>query len=97
MEAKPELDDHRTAPHKLLLLWPSVKLLLSAANVKLNDGYVMEAEDRGILRFYTRGEGIDEHDGTQPGGLASPTRSEVSGTEGSAPTPPEGLWGTGFP
>lgn len=94
---KPELDDLRTAPHKLLLLWPSVTLLLLAADAKLNDGYVMEAEDRGILRLYTRGEGIDEHDGTQPGGPASPAQSEDSRTEGSAPTPPEGLWGTGFP
>jgi len=94
---KPELDDHRTAPHKLLLLWPSVKPLLQAADVHLNDGYVMEAEDRGILRLYTRGEGIDEHDGTQPGGPASPARSEESSVEGSAPSPPHGLWGTGFP
>lgn len=94
---KPELDDHRTAPHKLLLLWPSVQALLQAADVHLNDGYVMEAEDRGILRLYTRGEGIDEHDGTQPGGPASPARSEESGGEGNAPSPPQGLWGTGFP
>ncbi|KAK3709023.1 hypothetical protein LTR37_011187 [Vermiconidia calcicola] len=92
----PELDDHRTAPHKLILLWPSVKPLLQDAAVNINDGYVMEAEDRGILRIWTRGEGIDEHDGTQPGGPASPARSEESG-EGSAASPPDGLWGIGFP
>lgn len=96
-ERKPGLDDHRTAPHKLLLLWPSVQELLRAADVKMNDGYVMEAEDRGILRLYTRGEGIDEHDGTQPGGAASPAHSDDSSAEANVPTPPEGLWGTGFP
>ena len=45
---KQELDDHRTAPHKLILLWPSVRPLLQEANVDVNDGYVMEAEDRGV-------------------------------------------------
>jgi hypothetical protein len=92
----PLLDDHRTAPHKLILLWPSVKPLLKDAGVDISDSYVMEAEDRGILRIWTRGEGIDEHDGTQPGGPASPAQSEDSG-EGSAPSPPYGVWGTGFP
>ena len=90
--------EHRTAPHKLLLLWPSVQPLLKQARVPRNDGYVMEAEDRGILRLFTRGEGIDENDGTHLGGPASPARSEDSdGTPANAPTPPTGLWGTGFP
>lgn len=92
---KAELEDHRTAPHKLILLWPSVKPLLQNAKVEHGESYVMEAEDRGILRIYTRGEGIDEHDGTQPGGPASPARSDDS--ESAAPSPPEGLWGTGLP
>ena len=92
---KPELEDHRTAPHKLILLWPSVKPLLENAKVEHGESYVMEAEDRGILRIYTRGEGIDEHDGTQPGGPASPARSDDS--DSAAPSPPEGLWGTGLP
>ena len=92
---KPEMEDHRTAPHKLILLWPSVRPLLHEASVDVNDGYVMEAEDRGVLRLYGRGEGIDEHDGTQPGGPASPARSEES-LESNAPTPPEGIWGQGF-
>lgn len=92
--------DHRTAPHKLLLLWPSVQPLFAKSGMKHHDSYVMEAEDRGLLGIYTRGEGIDEHDGTQPGGPASPARSEENGNEGhpqNAPTPPDGLWGTGFP
>jgi len=92
---KQELDDHRTAPHKLILLWPSVGPLLQEANVDVNDGYVMEAEDRGVLRLYGRGEGIEEQDGTQPGGPASPARSEDSFSD--APSPPEGIWGCGLP
>lgn len=96
-ERKPELEDHRTAPHKLILLWPSVSPLLQAAGANVNNTYVMEAEDRGILRIWTKGEGIDEHDGTQPGGPASPARSEESGEGSAAASPPEGLWGSGFP
>ncbi|KAH9819796.1 C6 zinc finger protein domain-containing protein, partial [Teratosphaeria destructans] len=97
LKRKSQLKDHRTPPHKLLLLWPSVSTLLRAADVRLTEGYVMEAEDRGILRLYTRGEGIDDHDGTQPGVPASPARSEESGGEFNAATPPEGLWGCGLP
>ncbi|GIZ48832.1 hypothetical protein CKM354_001187800 [Cercospora kikuchii] len=94
---KPDLEDHRTAPHKLLLLWPSVRPLLKTAGVEHNDGYVMEAEDRGVLRLWTRGEGIDEYDGTQAGGPASPARSDESGDLVLVSTPSEGVWGTGFP
>lgn len=89
-----ELEDHRTAPHKLILLWPSVRPLLQEANVDVNDGYVMEAEDRGVLRLYGRGEGNEEQDGTQPGGPASPARSEDSFSD--APSPLEGIWGYGL-
>lgn len=96
---KPDLEDHRTAPHKLLLLWPTVRPLLKKAGIAYSDSYVMEAEDRGVLRLWTRGEGIDEYDGTQPGALgpASPARSEDSGDLAATGTPSEGLWGTGFP
>lgn len=96
VERKPAVDEHRTAPHKLILLWPSVGHLLAEAGITVNDGYVMEAEDRGVLRLYGVGEGIDEHDGTQPGGPASPARSEDSASDHNAPTPPEGIWGRGF-
>lgn len=94
-QRKPELDDHTTAPHKLILLWPSLRPLLQEANVDVNDGYVMEAEDRGVPRLYGRGEGIEEQDGTPPGGPASPTRSEDSFSD--APSPPESIWGCGLP
>lgn len=94
-------EEHRTAPHKLLLLWPTIKPLLTAAGVEYNDGYVMEAEDRGILRLWTKGEGIDENDGTQPGGPASPARSDEPSPEGNTGPQPQpyvdGRWGIGFP
>jgi hypothetical protein len=92
---KQELDDHRTAPHKLIVLWPSVRPLLQEAKVDVNDGYVMEAEDRGVLLLYGRGEGIEEQDGTQPGGPASPAHSEDSFSD--VPSAPEGIWGCGLP
>ena len=92
---KPELEDHRTAAHKLLLLWPSVKSVLDAAKVDHHQGYVMEAEDRPVMRIWTTGEGIDEHDGTHAGGPASPARSEDS--DGNTPNAPDGVWGFGFP
>ncbi|KAK5168631.1 uncharacterized protein LTR77_005940 [Saxophila tyrrhenica] len=93
----PTLEDHRTAPHKLILLWPSIKPLLKDANVPVSDSYVMEAEDRGVMRIWTRGEGIDEYDGTQPGGPASPALSDDSGDgQHSTPSPPHNIWGTGF-
>jgi hypothetical protein len=92
---KQELDDHRTAPHKLILLWPSVRPLLQEAKVDVTDNYVMRAEERGVLRLYGRGEGTEEQDGTQPGGPASPARSEDSFSD--APSPIEGIWGCGLP
>lgn len=92
-------EEHRTAPHKLLLLWPSIRPILKQAKVPHNDGYVMEAEDRGILRLWTKGEGIDENDGTQPGGPASPARSDDQIAEGGPAFTPyvDGRWGVGFP
>lgn len=94
--------DHRTAPHKLLFLWPSVRALLSAADAQhdLIATYVMEAESRGTLRLHTRGEGVDNYDGTHPGVTISPSASEdISAEElnGAAPSPPEGVWGTPGP
>jgi hypothetical protein len=94
-KSKPELNDHRTAPHKLILLWPSVRPLLQEANVDVNDGYVMTAEDRGVLHLYGRGERIEEQDGVQPGVPASPARSEDNFSD--PPSPPEGIWGCGLP
>ena len=95
VERKPELEEHRTAPHKLILLWPSVWPLFQDAGVDIDSTYVVEAEHRGILRIWTRGEGIDEHDGIQWGSPAISTQSEKR-AGGSVATPSDGLWGTGF-
>jgi hypothetical protein len=56
------LGDHRTAPHKLLRIWPSVKLLLSDAGIDFSDAYVMEAEDQGMLHLYSDGEVLSPRD-----------------------------------
>lgn len=55
-----ELDDHRTAPHKLMRYWPSIRSILQAAGLNYSDSYVRELEDRGILSLYTAG-GTDDH------------------------------------
>lgn len=96
---EPGRDGHRTAPHKLLLLWPSVHSLLRAASVEHHQDDVKEAEDRDLLRSWTRGEGgIDEHDGTEPGGPASPARGDESSEAGNAGSSrASGLWGVGSP
>lgn len=94
---KPDLEDHRTAPHKLLLLWPSVRPLLKRAGVNCNDAYVMEAEDRGVVRLWPQGEGIDAYDGTQPGGYASPAQGDASGDAAYYRTLTEGMRGMGSP
>ncbi|KAK5153445.1 hypothetical protein LTS14_007615 [Recurvomyces mirabilis] len=55
-----ELDDHRTAPHKLIRYWPSIRPILQAAGLHYTDNYVRDLEDRGILSLYTAG-GLDDH------------------------------------
>ncbi|QIW98839.1 hypothetical protein AMS68_004357 [Peltaster fructicola] len=85
--------NHRTPPHKLMSLWPTAAALFPPDNIP-SEHYVAISEDRGILRLYGKGEGIDDQDGTQPGGPASPARSDDSSD--NAPTPREGIWGRGF-
>jgi hypothetical protein len=97
LDEKPDraaiLGDHRTAPHKLLLIWPTVKPLLSESGIDFNDGYVMEAEDRGMLRLYTAGEAADEPDGTQSGMLSDAMKDEPSPEAQHVPTPTnDGVW-----
>ena len=91
----PELNDHRTAPHNLIVLWPSIGVLWRDAKIDLNEEYVMKAENRGSLRIYARGEGSKYSDGTSRRGCGSPERSEDSADDG-APRPSNLLWGTGF-
>ncbi|KAK3669141.1 hypothetical protein LTR78_010981 [Recurvomyces mirabilis] len=55
-----ELDDHRTAPHKLIRYWPSIRPILQAAGVNYSDNYVRDLEDRSMLSLYTPG-GVDDY------------------------------------
>lgn len=84
---EPERDGHRTAQHKLLLLRLSVHSLLRTAGVEHHQDDMKEAEDRDLLRLWTRGEGIDEHDGTKPSGPASPARRDESSEAGHTGSP----------
>jgi hypothetical protein len=90
------LDSHRAAPHELISIWPSVSRLLKEANVEYNERHVQEAENRGTLRLYGHGEGgkVEEMDGTQSGGPASPAPSEDSFSDASDPR--EDTWGYGI-
>lgn len=84
---------HRTGPHNLVFLWPSIIPLFKPGEYP-QPTYVMKAEQRGVLRIYGRGEGVEDQDGTQPTMPGSPGPSD-DGSE-NAPTPQEGLWGRGF-
>ncbi|KAJ9626303.1 hypothetical protein H2203_003935 [Taxawa tesnikishii (nom. ined.)] len=83
--------DHTTAAHKLLYLWPSIRPLIS--NHEPPRDYVMQLEDRGLLRLWGRGEG-EEREETMALGAASPAPSDKSE---DAPTPPDGTWGNSNP
>jgi len=104
--------DHTTAAHRLLA-WPSIKRLLrprSLSGYAANEDYVMHLEEeRGVLRVYGVGEGLDRGDGGQPGAESPAHQSSVQNTgspisgrgeevadAGSPSSPPEGLWGYGF-
>jgi hypothetical protein len=87
--------EHTTAAHKLLR-WPSIKAFIS--KITDNEDYVMEAEEnRGLLRLYGRGEGIDRGDGSGLGessDAGSPGADD--GSLGVSTSPIEPLWGTGL-
>jgi len=79
---------HTTGAHRLLR-WPSIKMLLQGFPV--DENYVMHQEEKkGQIRWYGKGQGPDQYDGSlsasDPGTPAS-QRSE----EGA--TPPD-IWGT---
>lgn len=61
--------EHRTGPHHLIDSWPTLKVLLQAAHVKLDCAYVMEAEDRPSLCLYPEDEEVANWDDSQAGGL----------------------------
>lgn len=83
-------EEHTTAAHKLIRLWPSINKLL--VNYKLSYDYVTEKESRGPLRLYGQGE-ADESGSNGAFGAASPAYSSGS-DETNSPTPPD-TWGSG--
>jgi len=68
-------DEHTTAAHKLLYLWPSIHALVQSARPSSN--YVVEREARGPLRLYGQGE-ADESGASGAFGAASPAHSSAS-------------------
>lgn len=57
---------HCAAPQNLLRLWPTVGSLLQAASVKHDDGFVTEAENRGIPPLWIWTEELRLGDPTRP-------------------------------
>jgi hypothetical protein len=91
--AKPE-KNHTTAAHKLLDLWKCMEPFKDPREYKPDYAFYME-RDRGTLRPFGRGEGPDIGDGghSRPGHITmASSPSEESNS--SAPSPPEGVWGT---
>ncbi|KAK4981821.1 hypothetical protein LTR66_009681 [Elasticomyces elasticus] len=90
-----ELDDHSTAPHKLLSLWPSMAAFhRETAVYGSSNEYVIEGEEsRGLLRLHGRGEGPDREERSQAD-PASPAHSNES--EDSSPAGDDHMWGTGY-
>lgn len=83
-------EEHTTAAHKLIDLWPSINKLLGGHKPPTN--YVTEKEARGPLRLYGQGE-ADESGYNGAFGAESPAYSHGS-EDTSPPTPPD-TWGTG--
>ncbi|KAI9758858.1 MAG: hypothetical protein M1840_003741 [Geoglossum simile] len=87
--------EHTTAAHKLLR-WPSIKAFIS--KITDNEDYVMEAEEnRGLLRLYGGGEGIDRGDeGRLRESTDAGSPDADDGSLGVSTSPTEPLWGTGL-
>ncbi|KAJ9653027.1 hypothetical protein H2201_009181 [Coniosporium apollinis] len=86
--------DHTTAAHQLLTQWTRVMQPFFKGTGVDNEHYVMRLElGRGVLRPYGWGEGDDLGGGHQ---LGSPAGSSDRDTYSPAPSPREGLWGTGL-
>ena len=86
MDSPNSFDEHTTAAHKLIILWPSVHRLLEDAAPMSN--YVIEGEARGPLRLYGYGE-ADESGNNGAFGATSPAHSDES------PATPPDTWGPG--
>lgn len=87
--------DHTTAAHQLLTQWAKVMQPFFRGTGVEDESYVMKYElGRGVLRPYGWGEGDDVGDGGHQ--LGSPAGSSDRDAYSPAPSPREGLWGTGL-
>lgn len=87
--------DHTTAAHQLLTQWAKVMQPFFKGTGVEDEHYVMRLEHgRGVLRPYGWGEGDDVGDGGHQ--LGSPAGSSDRDTYSPAPSPREGIWGTGL-
>ncbi|GAB7348360.1 hypothetical protein MBLNU459_g6801t1 [Dothideomycetes sp. NU459] len=77
---------HSTAVHNVLLLWPSIDPLLANTCIGDQRDYVIQAEERCLLRLYGRGEKPSQ-DGVVIG-AASPAYG--SGSDDFGVSPPDG-------
>ncbi|KAL9602108.1 MAG: hypothetical protein Q9219_002104 [cf. Caloplaca sp. 3 TL-2023] len=101
--------EHATAAHRLLH-WPSIHDIVHRSKlirqISLGPDYVMAMEqDKGVMRLYGRGQGRESTSdaygsppGANPPGGNSPSSSVSTRSDdrsSPAPSPSEGLWGTG--
>ncbi|KAL8733456.1 MAG: hypothetical protein Q9166_002082 [cf. Caloplaca sp. 2 TL-2023] len=101
--------EHATAAHRLLH-WPSIHNIVHRSKyirqISLGADYVMYMEQRkGVLRLYGWGSGREPNSdaygsppGAVPQGGSSPSSSASTRSDdpaSPAPSPPDGLWGSG--
>lgn len=87
--------DHKTAAHTLLMEWPVMKSFFKDV-ILIGKDYPREREEnRGTLKLYGRGEGIDLCDGAH-GGIRASEVTESARISTSTPSPETNGWGIGF-
>lgn len=97
--------DHTTAAHTMLMDWPAMRLFVKNVISSGTDYPREQEENRGILKLYGRGEGVDLFDGAHGSIPASGTGNDRSSAASSSPPPSSSSssssyesnsWGTGF-
>ncbi|KAF2858849.1 hypothetical protein K470DRAFT_220355 [Piedraia hortae CBS 480.64] len=79
MSKKQRKGSHRTGAHNLLSLWPSFHPLLVAADVRYDENYVMDAEEKGAIRLCLEGSILEGYDGIEIGGQAGMSGLQANG------------------
>lgn len=86
---------HTTAAHRLLDLWPCMDSFKDPNTYRSDYAFFLERE-RGNLRPFGRGEGVDVGAPSAPNrpGHVTMANSPSEEPNSPAPSPPEGVWGT---